>query len=403
METNEKPVEKKKKTGTRRALPITAWILSLVLTAAATLSAVLFIARDEAVILKEALTIIRTNFYFYDADKDSMVDGAIKGMAQSLDDVYSTYYTEEEYADLTRSNSGFYTGIGVVLASEAPGSFLIMQVYANTPAQEAGILVGDYVTELNGTPSGELELADFLQYMHSEDGGENDITVVRDGQLLSFHVVAREIYAETVTYRMLTDTVGYLHLSGFHGECVEEVKEAVEELREQGMEKLVMDVRDNPGGSLSDVCDIADLFLQKGLVITSLRSRTDDQKDYMTSKQGFQFPMALLVNENSASASELLAGALQDHERAYLIGTKTYGKGIVQSYYPVLGTGGYIKITTEAYYTPNGVCIHGIGITPNEEVELSGDAARYSAPRIPYESDVQLQRAVEYLESVTAE
>ena len=403
MENKVIPEEKSRKTGIRRALITITWVLSVVLAVVLTYCALLFGGREETVTLRQALEIIRTNFYFYDSDEDSMIDGAIRGMTQSLGDVYSTYYTEEEYAELTRTNSGYYSGIGIVIQQEEPGVFYIVQIYADTPAEEAGLEPGDRVTEINGTLSAELDLSTFLLSMHSEDGGENDIKVIRNGEELSFHIVARQIYAQTVTCRMLTDTIGYLYLSGFHGECVEEIKEAVEELREQGMLKLVLDVRDNPGGSLPDVCDIADLFLSKGLVITSLRSRTDQQKDYKTSKEGFKFPMVLLVNANAASASELLAGALQDHGRAYLIGTKTYGKGIVQSYYPVAGTGGYIKITTEAYYTPNGICIHGVGITPDEEIEQSEEAGRYSSPHIPYEYDVQLQRAVTYLESVTDE
>lgn len=382
-------------------LLICAWVLSLIIVSAATFSALIFIGKDETLVLRDALNIIRTHFYFYNEKEDRLLDGAIRGMTQSLDDVYSTYYTEEEYAELTRTNSGFYTGIGVVIQEENPGSFVIVQVFENTPAEEEGLQAGDYITELNGTASDELDLSTFLLSMHSEDGEENDLTVIRDGTIMTFHLVARKIYAQTVTYRMLTDSIGYLHLSGFHGECVEEVKEAIEALRELGMQKLVMDVRDNPGGSLSDVCDIADLFLPKGLVITSLRSRTDQQKDYKTTREGFRFPMALLVNANSASASELLSGALQDHGRAFLIGTQTYGKGIVQSYYPVAGTGGYVKITTEAYYTPNGVCIHGIGITPDKSVEQGEEAASYSIPHIPYEFDTQLQQAVNYLESGT--
>ncbi len=400
MEISDKTKENRKKS-IGRILLICAWVLSLVIVSAATYGALVFIGKDETPILRDALNIIRTHFYFYNENQDRLLDGAIRGMTQSLDDVYSTYYTAEEYAELTRTNSGYYTGIGVVIQEENLGSFLIVQVFDNTPAEEGGLQTGDYITELNGTSADGLDLSTFLLSMHSEDGGENELIVNRNGTIMSFHLAARTIYAQTVTYHMLTDSIGYLHLSGFHGECVEEVKEAIENLRELGMQKLVMDVRDNPGGSLSDVCDIADLFLPKGLVITSLRSRTDQQKDYKTTREGFRFPMVLLVNANSASASELLSGALQDHGRAFLIGTKTYGKGIVQSYYPVTGTGGYVKITTEAYYTPNGVCIHGIGITPDKSVEQSEEAAMYSIPHIPYEFDAQLQQAVNYLESGT--
>ncbi len=380
-----------------RLLLITVWLLSIALAVAATIACLLFVNKEETTILSEALGIIRSNFYFYEKENDTLVDGAIAGMTNALDDTYSRYYTAEEYAELTKSNSGYYTGIGIVLQQKEIGQFEILQVYAGTPAEEAGLRIGDCVTELNGVKAEGLDLGTFLNSMHAEDGGQNEMTVLRDGAELSFTVIAREIYAPTVTYRMQTDSIGYLHLSGFHGDCVTEVKEAIEELREQGMQSLIFDVRDNPGGSLYDVCDIADLFLPKGLVITSLRSRTDRQKDYKTEKEGYTFPMVLLINENSASASELLSGALQDHNRAHLIGTRTFGKGIVQSYFPVAGTGGYIKITTEAYYTPSGVCIQGEGIEPDESVENPENARLYVTANIPLELDLQLQKAIAYL------
>lgn len=384
----------------RTALMISAWILSVLLAAALTFTIVIFSANQHTVILKQAMDIIRTNFYFYNAENDGMIEGAIDGMTQSLGDPYATYYNAEEYAQLTKTNSGYYSGIGVVLRQKDIGYFEIIQVYADTPAMEAGIQAGDRIIELNGLQSDGNDLETFLSAMRTSDGEENILKVVRDGKTETFSVTAREIYAPTVIHRMVTDEIGYLHISGFHGECVTEVKEAVEEMRENGMKSLILDVRDNPGGSLYDVCDVADLFLPKGLIITSLKSRTEKQKDYKTEREGYSFPMVLLINAKSASASELLAGALKDHGRAYLIGTRTYGKGIVQSYFPVTGTGGYIKITTEAYYTPGNVCIHGIGIEPDETVELSETGASNSAPYIPPEDDAQLLRAVRYLESL---
>lgn len=391
-EPSTRPVRKRK----RRRIAL-LWVLSLVLTAAVTYGVCLLVGTDEGGVLQSAMRIIRENFYFYDKDNDALLDGAIAGMAGSLDDVYSTYYTEEEYAALTKSNSGYYTGIGIVLQQTAEGTFEIMRVYPDTPAEEAGLMTGDLVTDINGVSGEGLDIGTFLTNMRSEDGGVNELAILRGEQRLTVSVTAREIYAPTVTHRMQTDSIGYIYLSGFHGECVTEVKEAIEELREQGMQSLIFDVRDNPGGSLYDVCDIADLFLPKGKVITSLHSRSGKEHDYTTSKEGFAFPMVLLINENAASASELLAGALKDHERAYLIGKQTFGKGIVQSYFLVPGTNGYIKITTEAYYTPNGVCIHGVGISPDLAAENPEEAAYYAVTNLPAEIDLQLQAAVKFL------
>ncbi len=381
----------------RRRWPWILWLISLALTAALTYWITIRSGNAENVALREALDIIRENFYFYDKDNDRLIESAIDGMTYSLDDIYSTYYTEEEYAALTKSNSGYYTGIGIVVRQLETGVFEIESVYPDTPAEDAGILEGDLLLAINDTAAEGLDLSTFLDAMHSEDGAENTLLLERNGERLSATVTAREIYAPTVSYRMQTDTIGYIYLSGFHGHCVDEVKDAIEELKEQGMQSLIFDVRDNPGGSLYDVCDIADLFLDKDLVITSLRSRTEKDEVFKTKAAGHTFPMVLLVNGDSASASELLSGALQDHNRAHLIGTQTYGKGIVQSYIPVLATNGYIKITTEAYYTPNGVCIHGVGITPDEVVENPEEASHYLIGKIPEGMDLQLSAAIRYL------
>jgi carboxyl-terminal processing protease len=393
-ETTPKQPQKKRR---RRRWPWILWLISLALTAALTYWITIRSGNAENVALREALDIIRENFYFYDKDNDRLIESAIDGMTYSLDDIYSTYYTEEEYAALTKSNSGYYTGIGIVVRQLETGVFEIESVYPDTPAEDAGILEGDLLLAINDTAAEGLDLSTFLDAMHSEDGAENTLLLERNGERLSATVTAREIYAPTVSYRMQTDTIGYIYLSGFHGHCVDEVKDAIEELKEQGMQSLIFDVRDNPGGSLYDVCDIADLFLDKDLVITSLRSRTEKDEVFKTKAAGHTFPMVLLVNGDSASASELLSGALQDHNRAHLIGTQTYGKGIVQSYIPVLATNGYIKITTEAYYTPNGVCIHGVGITPDEVVENPEEASHYLIGKIPEGMDLQLSAAIRYL------
>ena len=320
-------------------------------------------------------------------------------MAAGTGDDYAYYYTAQEYAELTKQNEGSFVGIGILTMIEDDGAVRIVDVYENTPASEAGLAIGDQLTEINGVSYEGLDLSAFLSNVVAEDGAENTIKVLREGQELTFKIVAREVHSPSVAYRMLNETIGYIRISTFHGTCVEETETALSALREQGMTALVLDLRDNLGGSLYDALDIADFFLPKDHVITSLRSRSDAEQKFYTKTDGMDIPTVLLVNGYSASASELVAGALKDYEAAYLIGTRTFGKGIVQSYFNIPQTNGMLKITTEAYYTPNGVCVHGEGIEPDEVVELPEDAQRYSISVLPFELDTQLQAAIDYLET----
>lgn len=386
----------------RRAHWIALWVFSLVLTAGLVAVGFLLFLGDESLALEQAMRTIRTHFYFYEESQDALMDGALKGMTDSLEDDYAYYYTEEEYAELTQTNSGAYVGIGVAILEQDTGVFFIEQVYPDTPAEEAGIRSGDQLLRINGTDAAGFSLVDFLALMQMEDGASNALVLLRDGEPYEVTVVAREVYTPYVVFRMLDDGVGYLHLSGFHGKCVEETKEALYALLEQGMQSLVLDLRDNPGGSLYDACDVAGLFLEKNAVITTLRSRTEETETFRSKEPPILIgenavPIVVLVNEHSASASELMTGALQDYGVATVMGTQTFGKGIVQSYFFVPETDGYIKMTTEAYYTPNGVCLHGTGITPNIVVEQSEEGRACFAPDCPYEWDLQLQAAVRYL------
>lgn len=380
----------------------TAWALSLILVAAAVFVAAKPKADKNQQLLdaiRDVQYCIRENYYFYDEDESALTDAALKGMASGTGDSYAYYYSAEEYAELQKQNEGSFVGIGILTTLEEDGKVRIIDVYANTPASEAGLLAGDQLIEINGVSYEGLDLSSFLDNVIAEEGAENSIKVLRDGAELSFTIVPREVHTPAVSYRMLTDTIGYIRVTTFHGTCVKETEEALKELRAQGMKSLVFDLRDNLGGSLYDALDIADFFLPKNRIITSLRSRTDAEEKFYTKTDGIDIPMALLVNGYSASASELVAGAWKDYGAAYLIGTQTYGKGIVQSYFSIPETDGMLKITTEAYYTPNGVCIHGIGITPDEVLELSEEAQRYSISILPFELDTQLQAAITYLET----
>lgn len=348
--------------------------------------------------VRELRNIIREHYFYYDTDEKQLTDGVLKGLASATGDTYAEYYTEEEYDDLTKQNDRTFIGIGILTQINVNGDVEILDVYDNTPASEAGLKPGDLIREINGTGYEGLTLSDFLANVYAEDGAANAFVIQRGDETLSFEIIAREVHTPAVSYRMLTDTIGYIHLQTFHGTCVEETRTAVKELRNAGMRTLVFDLRDNLGGSLYDAIDIADVFLPKDYIVTTLRSRDGKTVEYKTKQSGLDIRMVLLVNGYSASASELVAGAFKDYGAAYLIGTKTYGKGIVQSFFEVKETKGWIKITTDAYYTPNGVCVQDHGIIPDEIVELSEEAQSYSIDRIPFELDLQLQAAIAYLE-----
>lgn len=349
--------------------------------------------------VSEAVELIKKNYYFYDGDTDdNMVTGAIKGLSAYIGDEYAEYYTQEEYEALLTSNSGNFIGMGVLVSDMGDSNFIITAVYDNTPAQEAGMLVGDRFVSANGQLAAGKSLDDFLACITHEEGDVNTVVLLRDGQELTFTVTMRQVYSPYVAYKMLDNNIGYIYISGFHGKCVREVEDALKDLRAQGMEALVLDVRDDLGGSLTDVCDIADLFLPKSSVITTVKSRVNEEVVYRTHSDGVDLPIAMLVNGYSASASELLAGALKDNGVAELFGTVTFGKGIVQTFFDInFGRDGTIKFTTDAYYTPSGVCIQDTGITPEHIVELPEGLTYYSITSIPYESDTQLQAAVAYL------
>lgn len=390
----------------KKGIRVAAIVLALVFTAAASASVSWYAAKqvyrgnDGHLVssVKQARDIIRNHYFYYEEDEQKLTEAALKGIAAATGDLYAEYYTAEEYEDLKKQNQRSFVGIGILTQINEEGNVEVLDVYDDTPASEAGLMRGDLLIEINGVPFTGMSLSEFLANVRAEDGAANDFVIRRGEETLSFRIVAREVHTPSVSYRMLTDTIGYIHLTAFHGTCVEETKTAMKELREQGMEKLVLDFRDNLGGSLYDAINIADIFLPKDYIVTTLRSRDGKVTEYKTTESGIDIKTVLLVNELSASASELVAGALKDYEAAYLIGTKTYGKGIVQTFFEIPETNGWFKLTTDAYYTPNGVCVQDDGITPDLTVELSEEAEKYSIDYIPEGLDTQLAAAIKYLE-----
>ena len=343
---------------------------------------------------------IQRAFFYYDESANSdekLVDAALRGMLSSIDDDYAQYYTAEQYAEHLKSNSGEYRGIGIVIAAPDETGSRIQRVYAGSPMAAAGAQQGDLVLSINGEPVAGLSLDDMLALFHSDETADV-LLISRNGETFEVSVVKDIINVPYVEYALLEDGVGYIHLIGFAGHVVQETKDALANLTEQGAEKLVLDLRDNPGGSLDDVLDVADLFLERGQLIVSIRSRIEETETYYAKTDAvWNGPVVVLINENSASASELLSGAMQDHARATVVGTQSFGKGIVQTYFQLPANKGWVKLTTDAYYTPNDICIHGVGITPDVVVELPEEYRGAALESLTREQDTQLAAAFDIL------
>lgn len=339
-------------------------------------------------------------YYYYDEKvgcEDALIDAALRGMVASIGDDYAQYYTAEQYAEHMRSNSGEYSGIGIVIGAPDAEGCVIQRVYEGSPMETAGALSGDRILTVNGTAVAGLSLDEVL-LLFQTDGTPDELSLSRDGETFTVTVEQAVINVPYATWELLDGGIGYLRITGFNGHVVQETTDAIQALTEQGAAALIVDLRDNPGGGLTEVLGVADLFLEKGDLIVSIKSRTEQTVVYRAEDDtACTLPTVLLVNGNSASASELLAGALQDHGVATVIGTQTFGKGIVQTYFKLAANDGWVKLTTDAYYTPNDVCIHGVGIAPDLVVELPEAYRDVALDSLPREQDTQLQAALEHL------
>ncbi len=337
---------------------------------------------------------IEENYYEEVAIED-LREGLYAGLFDNLD-IYSQYYTEEEYNDLVESDiEGTYSGIGAALQQDTDTMIVtVIRVYDGSPAQEAGLQVGDIIYKADEYDATTMELTDLVTHIRGEENTSVHLEIYRDGQEMEFDIKRRNLNYPTVTSDMLDDQVGYIEISEFSGSTTEQFEQALDGLTDQGMEALIIDLRYNPGGVLDTVCEIADDILPAGLIVyTEDRYGRDDVFD-STDDTSLDVPLAILVNGSSASASEILAGAVQDRDAGTIIGTTTFGKGVVQTIRP-LTDGSAMKVTTQRYYTPGGTCIQGIGITPDVELEyefLGGEEDEYS-----YDLDNQIQEAIKVL------
>ena len=329
-------------------------------------------------------------YYLFDEDTTQVEDWIYKGMMFGLNDPYTTYYTAEEYQKLNEDTEGEYHGIGVMISqNRGTGLITVIKVFKDTPAAEAGMRPGDILYKVGDMEVTGMDMDILVKdYIKGKDGSEVELTVFRqdEGEYVDLKMERRNVTVQTVEYQMMEDSVGYIAVSQFDVVTADQFKAAVNDLEKQGMKKLVVDLRNNPGGVLGTVVDMLDYILPDDLTIEGDKDlvRTNPEATllvYMADKNGkgeqeyasdghsLDIPMAVLVNGESASASEVFTGAMKDYGRATIVGTKTFGKGIVQNLIP-LDNGTAIKMTTAHYYTPSGFDLHGKGIEPDVEVEL---------------------------------
>ncbi len=352
----------------------------------------------DSAALQELYETIHSQYYFYDEkelDSDKLLDAAMRGMIGKLDDPYAQYFTEEEYQQLLSSNAGDYVGIGISIQAPDDTGALVISVYSGAPAERAGIQKGDIITKINGKATAGKSLDEVITYFSEDEAIPDELTYLRNGVETTVSVKRAEIHIVRVTSQILSGNIGYLRISEFNGSVASDFQNTIDALEQQGVKDLIIDLRDNPGGGLTEVLNVAYTMIPKDKVIVSIRSKSGGE-DVYKSKGDQQLPMRIvvLVNGNSASASELLTGALKDYGIATIVGTQTFGKGIVQSYFHLSDGKGWAKMTTDAYYTPNGVCIQGIGITPDIVVDLPEELKDTSIDMLDPAKDTQLQAAI---------
>ena len=345
---------------------------------------------------EEILSIVQREYY-REVDAEALETAAIDGMLAALGDPYTFYYTDEAYAAMNEETTGQYVGVGMLVGEAADGDLRVLRVFRDSPAEKAGIEAGDALLAIDGASvAGEtpMSLSEASALLKGEGETPVEVEVERGGETLSFTLDRGEVSINYVEYSILEGDVGYLSIYQFTGDDVEGVKEAISAFQQAGVSALVVDVRSNPGGLLTDVVDICDMLLPEGLIVYT-EDRSGAREEFYADGEYWDVPMAVLVNGDSASASEIFAAAVQDTGRGIVVGEVTYGKGVVQTLH-AFPEGDGMQLTTATYYTPSGASIHGQGVTPDIEVALAADASViYHAPDAA--SDAQLAAALEAL------
>ena len=334
--------------------------------------------------------------YLGEIDDSQMLESAIKGYVEGLNDEYSEYITKEEMEEYMEDTTGKYVGIGVYITNNTKtNQIVVLMPMKESPAEEAGIKSGDIITKIDGVAYTGEELNKASSALKSEEGTKAQIEILRDGEIINLEVERREVKVNCIETEVLENKIGYIEISTFDDGFYDEFKQKWEELKEKNITSLIIDLRNNGGGIVDEAVNIADMVIEKDktILITSNKDKTEEITKAKQEKI-IDIPIVILVNENTASASEILTASVRENnENVKIVGTTTYGKGIIQTLFK-LTDGSGIKLTTNAYYTPNHNEIHKVGIKPDIEVELPEGESFYS---VKMENDTQLQKAIEIL------
>ncbi|MCI8292573.1 MAG: S41 family peptidase [Hespellia sp.] len=349
---------------------------------------------DNAVETKlELIQKLAEKYFLYDVDEEALKEGLYSGYVDALDDIYTTYYDEEETKELMESTTGVYSGVGAVLTQQTDTKLIqVLSVYKDSPAEEAGLKEDDVIYSVDGREIEDEELSEIVGWIKGEEGSQVVLGVYRErgvgNEELELTATRRKIEAQTVEYEMKENQTGYLRITEFDSVTQDQFANALDALEQQGMERLIIDLRSNPGGNLDTVCEMLRMILPEGMIVyTEDKDGKRDTEYFNEEDHTFEKPLVVLVNGMSASASEIFAGAVQDYGVGKIVGTTTYGKGVVQRLVD-LQDGTCLKLTIAQYFTAKGRNIHGKGIEPDITVEFEVNEQDEDA-------DNQLEKAME--------
>lgn len=349
--------------------------------------------------LKKVKTTIDKYYLWNDEiDENELEQGAIEGYVAGLGDEYTEYIPSSEMKEYTENITGNFVGIGIYMVKdEESGRVVVYYPIPNSPAEKIGIKAGDMIISVDGKEYFSSDFENISKFIKGEEGTKVKIEVEREGEKLNFEITREKINTNPITTKNLDGNIGYLKLPSFDENTSKDFEDKVKELQSNGAQKLIIDLRNNGGGIVDEATKISDMLLEKGKTIISTKDNKDNSKETKSKEDAtFTMPVVVIVNENSASASEILVCSLKDNGRAKIVGTKTFGKGIIQTLLS-LSDGSGLKITTEEYYTPKGESIHKVGIEPDEKTELPKTVKSIYA--VKEEEDTQLQKAVELLKN----
>ena len=325
--------------------------------------------------------------YVNDTDDVKLIDGAIDGMVKSLNDPHSNYLSPKMYKTLMEQTEGSFAGIGVVMGMDNEQKIHIVGIMENSPGQKAGLQEGDEILAVDGVPVTQMAFDEVATHVRGQAGTDVVLTIMRDKSNQDITITRDNIKLKTVGHKMLDNNIGYIQIVSFSEDTANEFNEAYNDLKNQGMKALVLDLRNNPGGLLTTCVEIAKKLVPKGEIV-SIVDKQGNKETYSSSLEAPEYPLVVLINKNSASASEILSGAIQDTKAGTIIGNTSYGKGSVQTILPMFEDDA-VKLTIAKYYTPSGRSIDGTGITPDIEINLDENAT----------SDTQLDKALEILKA----